>query len=217
MDDYVYDSNFTEEINKKMQVPKSIKVNGDVSNFRPTNFYSDEDNPYGDNFDMQVPEKIILLGHNQHKGSSSKPKEFAIDDLIIPQPPPEEILRVQTPPSKITLSKHYFPTVLDDMNSKYSSPDQYAVFNNKIMNDDINTAEQNKPINTSFFNTSISEPMTLSEEVAHLRQQMSRVSRRVIELEHLVSQPFYIKERKLILTLACGYLVLKITSWLTRR
>lgn len=28
-------------------------------------------------------------------GSSSKPREFAIDDLIIPQPPPEEIIRVQ--------------------------------------------------------------------------------------------------------------------------
>lgn len=61
MDDHVYDINFTEEINKKMQVPKSIKVNGDVSNFRPTSFYT-EDNPFGDNFDMRVPEKIVLMG-----------------------------------------------------------------------------------------------------------------------------------------------------------
>jgi len=28
-------------------------------------------------------------------GSSSKPREFAIDDLILPQPPPEEFIRVQ--------------------------------------------------------------------------------------------------------------------------
>lgn len=28
-------------------------------------------------------------------GSTSKPREFAIDDLIIPQPPPEELIRVQ--------------------------------------------------------------------------------------------------------------------------
>lgn len=28
-------------------------------------------------------------------GTTSKPREFAIDDLIIPQPPTEEMLRVQ--------------------------------------------------------------------------------------------------------------------------
>lgn len=59
--------------------------------------------------------------------------------------------------------------------------------------------------------------MTISEEVAHLRQQMGRVSRRVIELEHSVSLPFYIREKKLITVLVCSYLVLKFTSWLTRR
>lgn len=69
----------------------------------------------------------------------------------------------------------------------------------------------------SFFNASVSEPMTISEEVAHLRQQMGRVSRRVIELEHTVSLPFYVREKKLIVTLVCGYLILKFTSWLTRR
>lgn len=69
----------------------------------------------------------------------------------------------------------------------------------------------------SFFNTSISEPMTISEELAHLRQQMGRVSRRVIELEHVASLPFYVRERKLIVTLVCGYVVFKFASWLTRR
>jgi len=62
MDDYIYDSNFTEEISNKMQVPKSIRANGDISNFRPTSLYADENNPFGDNFDMRVPEKIVLLG-----------------------------------------------------------------------------------------------------------------------------------------------------------
>lgn len=69
----------------------------------------------------------------------------------------------------------------------------------------------------SSFNASIIEPMTISEEVAHLRQQMGRVSRRVIELEHTVSLPFYVREKKLIVTLVCGYLILKLSSWLTRR
>jgi len=69
----------------------------------------------------------------------------------------------------------------------------------------------------SFFNNSISEPMTVSEEVAHLRQQMGRVTRRLIELEHNVSLPFYVREKKFIVTLAFGYMILKFTSWLTRR
>jgi len=34
-------------------------------------------------------------GNNQHQGSSSKPREFVIDDLIIPQPPAEDFIRVQ--------------------------------------------------------------------------------------------------------------------------
>jgi len=38
---------------------------------------------------------LLYVGNNQHKGSSSKPREFAIDDLIIPQPPAEEFIRVQ--------------------------------------------------------------------------------------------------------------------------
>lgn len=59
--------------------------------------------------------------------------------------------------------------------------------------------------------------MTVSEEVAHLRQQMGRVTRRVIELEHAVSLPFYVREKKLIMSLLCGYLILKFSSWLTRR
>lgn len=62
MEDRVYDEIFTEEISNKMQVPKTIKVNGDVSNFRPTSFNGDDNNRFGDNFDMRVPEKIILLG-----------------------------------------------------------------------------------------------------------------------------------------------------------
>lgn len=62
MDEHIYDTNFTEEISNKMQVPKSIRVNGDVSDFRPTTFYADDNSRYGDNFDMRVPEKIVLMG-----------------------------------------------------------------------------------------------------------------------------------------------------------
>lgn len=69
----------------------------------------------------------------------------------------------------------------------------------------------------SFFNASVSEPMTISEELAHLRQQMGRVSRRVIELEHTASLPFYVREKKLIVTLICSYMVFKFASWITRR
>ncbi|XP_050432672.1 transport and Golgi organization protein 11 [Adelges cooleyi] len=216
MEDYNgYDSNFTEEISKKMQVPKSIRANGDYSNFRPTSFYSDETNPYGDNFDMQVPEKIVLLGHNQHMGTSSKPKEFAIDDIIIPQPPPEEILRVQTPPSKITMSRHYFPSVLDDFDRKHTQSEQ-SIPPEVQQSDGVLNSVQQGDLNTTFFNASLSEPMTLAEEVAHLRQQMSRASRRIIELEHRMSQPFYVREKKLVITIVGSYLLLKMASWLTK-
>ncbi|KAE9532369.1 hypothetical protein AGLY_009992 [Aphis glycines] len=213
---HIYDVDFTEEINNKMQVPKSIRVNGDVSNYRSSNYYTDDNSRFGDNFDMRVPEKIVLIGNNQHQGSSSKPREFAIDDLIIPQPPPEEFIRVHTPPQKITMSRHYFPSVLDDFELKSMSTElsEESIPNNS---ESVANNVQIQNPNMSFFNTSMSEPMTISEELAHLRQQMGRVSRRVIELEHVASLPFYVRERKLIVTLVCSYVVFKFASWLTRR
>jgi len=60
---HIYDVDFTEEINNKMQVPKSIRVNGDVSNYRSSNYYTDDNSRFGDNFDMRVPEKIVLIGN----------------------------------------------------------------------------------------------------------------------------------------------------------
>ncbi|VVC25606.1 Hypothetical protein CINCED_3A005753 [Cinara cedri] len=217
MDEHIYDSNFTEEISNKMQVPKSIRVNGDVSDFRPTSFYADDSTRFGDNFDMRVPEKIILMGNNQHRGTTSNPKEFAIDDLIIPHPAPEELIRVQTPPQKITMSRHYFPSVLDNFENPVQTSEETVLpptANTEVVPIPNNVQQIDQ--NVSFFNTSVSEPMTLSDEVAHLRQQMGRVSRRVIELEHTVSLPFYVREKKLIITIFCGYLILKLTSWLTR-
>lgn len=59
--DNFYDPNFTLEINKRMTVPKSIRVNGD---------YGDDDLPGtgwnqaipNEKFEMNVPDRILVVG-----------------------------------------------------------------------------------------------------------------------------------------------------------
>lgn len=188
MDGRVYDSNFTEEISKKMRVPSSIKGNGEVSNNGPTNVYADDNTRYSDRLDMKVPEKIVISGNIQHKSSRSKRNEFSTDDLIVPQSPTEEIRLVRT---SVPIEQSSLPT----LNNNESAT---------------NTAQQKDP------NMSSSHVQS-QEEVARLRRQMSHLWRRVFELEHTISQPFYARERKLIVTLVCGFTVWKFTSWLASR
>ncbi|VVC41074.1 Hypothetical protein CINCED_3A014057 [Cinara cedri] len=85
--------------------------------------FGDDSTRFGDNFDMRVPEKIIIMGNKHHRGTKSNPKEF-INDLVIPHLAMEEHNRVQTPQQKITMSRHYFLSVLDNFKNSAQTTEE---------------------------------------------------------------------------------------------
>lgn len=62
--DNFYDPNFTLDINKRMRVPKSIRVSGDYTEeeIADTNGSSWNQIVAGDKFEMHVPDRILVVG-----------------------------------------------------------------------------------------------------------------------------------------------------------
>lgn len=116
-DDLYNDAKYAHEINDKMRVPKRIKATGE---------FSDEDRllsnqngmmnswNYHDKIDMNVPDRIVVLGHNQHLETRSAPREIQLENSILPKNPSMGFMRVQTPPRVITLSDHHFPSASEE-------------------------------------------------------------------------------------------------------
>ncbi|KAL7738250.1 hypothetical protein ACLKA6_006581 [Drosophila palustris] len=116
-DDLYNDAKYAHEINDKMRVPKRIKATGE---------FSDEDLllsnqngminswNYHDKIDMNVPDRIVVLGHNQHLETRSAPREILLENSILPKNPSMGFMRVQTPPRVITLENHHFPSASEE-------------------------------------------------------------------------------------------------------
>lgn len=112
------DMHFSQDMSGKMRVPKRIRATGE---------YSDEDLllsnqngimnswNYQDKISMNVPDRIVVLGQDQHLGTRSAPREIVLENSILPKDP--GFVRVQTPPRVITLSEHVFPSI-DDFTEK---------------------------------------------------------------------------------------------------
>lgn len=77
---YISDTMYTEDINKKMRVPKRIRVGSpnedelssnsvtSLGGYWPKNM---ENNYNDERLDMKVPERIIVTGSGQHLGMSN--------------------------------------------------------------------------------------------------------------------------------------------------
>ncbi|KAH8371506.1 hypothetical protein KR093_007749 [Drosophila rubida] len=127
-DDLYNDAKFAHEINDKMRVPKRIKATGE---------FSDEDHllsnqnglmnswNYHDKIDMNVPDRIVVLGHNQHLETRSAPREIQLENSILPKNPSMGFMRVQTPPRVITLTDHHFPSASEDSTPLHPNGSHY--------------------------------------------------------------------------------------------
>lgn len=109
--DNFYDPNFTLDVNKRMRVPKSIRVNGDYTDEDISTMNGSAWNQANSNekLEMHVPDRILVVGQEQHIGTKAPPREITLENAVMPSEP--GIIRVQTPPRILTLDDHYFPTV----------------------------------------------------------------------------------------------------------
>lgn len=208
--DNFYDPNFTLDIDKKMRVPKSIRVNGS---------YTDEDIPCTNNgswnqippekFEMHVPDRILVVGQEQHIGTKAPPREILLDNAVLPSEP--EIIRVQTPPRILTLDNHYFPAVDEEDPNIYSNNDkeishprphgQYTMEPAIVRH-----AREQTP---SFIAHDTTLP--LGDEVQHLRRQVGKLNRRIMAIEQEMSQ--YQQKEKVLWIIMLAQIIFKTLSW----
>ncbi|XP_068966911.1 transport and Golgi organization protein 11 isoform X2 [Bombus flavifrons] len=209
--DNFYDPNFTLDINKRMRVPKSIRVSGDYTDeeIADTNGSSWNQIAAGDKFEMHVPDRILVVGQEQHVGTRAPPREITLENAVLP--PEAGMVRVQTPPRILTLDDHYFPAVDEEEPNSYptETKDSLSSKSHGQYSTETQIVREQTP---SYSALNVSLPP--SEEIQHLRRQVGKLNRRVmaIELEMLQRQ----QREKILYALTLTYLILKAFSWLTR-
>nr|XP_015835755.1 PREDICTED: transport and Golgi organization protein 11 isoform X2 [Tribolium castaneum] len=185
-DAFVTDANFKVEINQKMKVPDKISFNTDLNGATQP--------PWNrDNINMQVPERILVVGQHQHI-----------------EPYPGDV-RVATPPRTLTLDKYPFPTLEEMEDPELNQipvvkPKKKQAFDDSDLN--LTIRETTPPIGGS------GERLTAAEEVLHLRRQMAKLNRRVmaLELENLSR----LQKEKFLVGFGVAYLLLKVIIWMNR-
>ncbi|XP_063700628.1 transport and Golgi organization protein 11 isoform X2 [Culicoides brevitarsis] len=229
-DPIVQSSVYTHDISERMRVPKRIKATGD---FYDENELLSNGNGmpawnYQNKIDMNVPDRIVVLGQDQHLGTKSAPREIMFENTVLPKDP--GFIRVATPPRNITLSEHRFPAAddpvqfdvendideyeqrsVDSLESVgrrggYGTPIRSKKYSSELR---INHRDGTPPLNSSI------ENLTPSEEVLHLRRQVAKLNRRVltIELDNINRQ----QREKVLYAVGMAYFLMKAFMWLNRK
>jgi len=108
--EFYNDSAYTADISTKMRVPDRLLAhNGHPPGDEPT--WGETNNVFSVS-SMQVPDRILIAGGEQHIHGKSTPRELQLENSVMP-PTPEHV-RVQTPPRSIRMSDVFFPTVQDE-------------------------------------------------------------------------------------------------------
>lgn len=223
---YTSDEAYARLISHNMTVPQRIKATGDV--------VDDDNAPNGlvtgwdyanEKFDMKVPERILVVGQDQHIGTKAPPREIQLDNAVLPTDP--GMIRVSTPPRVITLDQHYFPSADDFPPEVRNSPPKSEVrpfrqqfggghsvilcpdnFNESTMTESrLVLRDPTPPMGNG-------EGLSTSEELVHLRRQIVKLNRRVlsIEAEQLQRQ----QKEKIAYAIGIAYLLFKVIAWLNR-
>ncbi|XP_033207727.1 transport and Golgi organization protein 11 [Belonocnema kinseyi] len=212
--DNFFEPNFTLDMNKRMRVPKSIRVSGDFSDedINGTNGHKWNQMLANEKFEMHVPDRILVVGQEQHIGTKAPPREITLENAVLPTVEPG-LVRVQTPPRVLTLDDHYFPAADDDdpvnesINMVTATPKANGQYNNE--NQIVRHVREQTP-----FNTTLDVTLTPSEEVQHLRRQVGKLHRRIIAVESQIMQRQ--QRDKIVYAITLTYFFLKALSWLTR-
>ncbi|XP_076182655.1 transport and golgi organization 11 isoform X2 [Ptiloglossa arizonensis] len=212
--DNFYDPNFTLDISKKMRVPKSIRLSDDFPDEEVAGINGSTWNQMdaAEKFEMHVPDRILVVGQEQHIGTKAPPREITLENATLPSDP--DIVRVQTPPRILTLDDHYFPTADEEELNSYSTENKDSGPSSKSHGSYETQIVRNAREQTPLF-SALDVSLPPSEEIQHLRRQVAKLNRRVmaIELDMLQCQ----RNDKILYALTLTYLILKAFSWLTRK
>lgn len=210
--DNFYDPNFTLDINNRMRVPKSIRVNGDHTDQDVSSINGSTWNQTNsiEKLDMHVPDRILVAGQEQHIGTKAPPREIILENAVMPSEP--GMIRVLTPPRILTLDDHYFPAVDEEDPVLLTSEEKESSKTCPQYNTEVQTVKRGREQTPSYNVLDVS--LSHNDELQHLRRQVGKLNRRVmaLELEMLQRQ----QRNKIIYALTLAYCILKTISWLNR-
>ncbi|XP_014297152.1 transport and Golgi organization protein 11 isoform X1 [Microplitis demolitor] len=213
--DNFYDQNY--EMNNKMRLPKTLRVSDDEFNDDSTNKNGSSWTQSIPNkvYDMHMPDRILVVGHDQHVGLKAPPIEMTLENSVIP--PEHTMTRVQTPPRVLTLGDHFFPTFDDDSIDDYGNPPEMnstTPIANGTFISDTQIVRRNIREQTPVWNSTLDVSLPQSDEIQHLRRQLGKLNRRVMAVESVMYQRQ--QRDKYIYAITVAYFIFKAFNWITR-
>jgi len=204
-----YDTSaFTADISTKMRIPEHIDAHGRYSN----GDYSSKE--YGKSnsalYDMQVPDRIMLAGSDEHVYAKSTPRELQLEKSVMP-PTPEHV-RVQTPPRSIKLGDVNYDSAPSTPQHKDSGT------KNGYIGGQVSRTRLERggsvDVDTSLRADSVESGLSVYDEVQMMRRQIAKLNHRLmaVELENQQQQ-----QRETVLTVVVSaYFVVKALLWLNK-
>ncbi|KAL1450179.1 hypothetical protein WDU94_002627 [Cyamophila willieti] len=129
--------------------------------------------------DMQVPDRIVLIGQEQTYGTTAPPREMLIENEILPTDP--GYIRVHTPPRVITLDQNY----RDDYSRRQEQEEEEEFLKAAAVTPMRRPQAPNPsgrdmvPFNNSLLDTPMPVNYTVRDEITHLRSQMAKQNKRL--------------------------------------
>eukprot|EP00092_Neocalanus_flemingeri_P036887 GFUD01040150.1.p1 GENE.GFUD01040150.1~~GFUD01040150.1.p1 ORF type:complete len:220 (+),score=67.66 GFUD01040150.1:72-731(+) len=208
--DFYNDSAYTADISTKMRMPEHLMAHGSV-NGDYVNHDLDLEKTNTHLYGMQVPDRILVAGSEQHIPSKSTPRELQLEHNVMP-PTPEHV-RVHTPPRSIKLGDVHFPSASEEprtpqeQNGRGTSRGPGGGQKGGLERG--GSYEADTPIRSESV-----EGLSVYEEVQMMRRQIAKLNHRLmaVELENQQQQ-----QREMVLTvLVSAYFVVKAMLWINK-
>jgi len=204
--EFYNDSAYTADISTKMRVPDRLLAhNGHPPGDEPT--WGETNNVFSVS-SMQVPDRILIAGGEQHIHGKSTPRELQLENSVMP-PTPEHV-RVQTPPRSIKLDDAPFPCASDTPEQPAFSPPKY------YKSEKVNLKERTLSFEPDNSMNQANDSMNLSlyDEVQRMRTQIAKLNHRLMsaELENQQQNQRW----QMCSILVSTYFLAKILVWMNR-
>lgn len=193
-----------------MRMPEHLMAHGSV-NGDYVNHDLDLEKTNTHLYGMQVPDRILVAGSEQHIPSKSTPRELQLEHNVMP-PTPEHV-RVHTPPRSIKLGDVHFPSASEEprtpqeQNGRGTSRGPGGGQKGGLERG--GSYEADTPIRSESV-----EGLSVYEEVQMMRRQIAKLNHRLmaVELENQQQQ-----QREMVLTvLVSAYFVVKAMLWINK-
>ncbi|XP_076438109.1 mitochondrial fission factor-like [Babylonia areolata] len=205
--DQSYDPNYISDISKKMQVPERICVDDGSGAAENTGYF---DPGSGRQFSaMNVPDRIIVAGDNQHIGVREGLRKSPME-LAFPSGTQTTMVELTTPPHVLTLEQS-FPAVQEESEVKVKEGEGPPHDRQMVANGHLAAPAPYTPGLSPHDSLLVNE----EDEATLLRTQVAKLTRRVTAIEQ-DSQRRAQREMGLYVALF-GYVIWKVVLSFFRR